>query len=61
MATSSIFNNIRITDDASCRSLVEAIESSEKAKKGEPAIPSNVKVLNTKEEILRFFGAKSES
>jgi hypothetical protein len=48
MATSSIFNNIRITDDASCRSLVDAIESSEKAKKGESIIPSNVKFLNTK-------------
>jgi hypothetical protein len=60
MATSSIFNNIRITNDASCRSLVEAIESSEKAKKRESVIPDNVKVLSTKEEIRKFFGGKSE-
>jgi hypothetical protein len=32
MATSSIFNNIRVKDAASCRRLVDAMESSMKAK-----------------------------
>jgi hypothetical protein len=31
MATSSIFNNIRIKDAASCRRLIDAMESSMKA------------------------------
>jgi hypothetical protein len=55
MATSSIFNSIRIVDEASCQSLLDAIDSSHKAKKKEARIPSNVKVVAGKEDIDKLF------
>jgi hypothetical protein len=61
MATSSIFNNIHIKDEASCRSLFEAIESSKAAKEKDTTIPSSVKVLTTKEEISELFKGKLKS
>jgi hypothetical protein len=51
VATSSIFTNIHITDEASRRSLLEAIESSRDAKKEEAVLPTDVRVVNSKDEI----------
>jgi hypothetical protein len=51
MATSSIFSNIHIKDEASCRSFLDAVESSEKAKPKQVRLPIKVKELKTKEEI----------
>ena len=55
MATSSIFNNIHIKDEASSRSFLDAVESSEKA--GLKIEPPKliIKELKTKEEISIFF------
>jgi hypothetical protein len=55
MATSSIFNSIHITDEGSCQALLDAIESSRKAKKREPRIPDNVRVVASKEGIDKLF------
>jgi len=55
MATSSIFSNIHIKDEASCRSFLDAVESSEKDKKKRVRIPVKVKELTTKEEVAAFF------
>jgi hypothetical protein len=55
MATSSIFNSIHIADEASCQALLDAIDSSRKAKKKEARIPSNVKVVVGKEDIDKLF------
>jgi hypothetical protein len=51
VATSSIFNSIHITDEASCQSLLDAIESSRKAKKKEAVLPKDVKVVDSKNEV----------
>jgi hypothetical protein len=58
MATSSIFSNIHIDDEASCRSLFEAIESSKAAKKKETVMPEGFKELTTREEISELFKGK---
>jgi hypothetical protein len=55
MATSSIFSNIHIKDEASCRSFLDAVESSEKAKSSRVRLPIKVKELKTKEEVSAFF------
>ena len=54
MATSSIFNNIQIKDEASCRSFLDAVESSEKASSTIEPPKVEVKELKTKEEIADF-------
>ena len=54
MATSSIFNNIHIEGEASCRSFLDAVESSEKASSKIKPPKVNVKELKTKEEIADF-------
>jgi hypothetical protein len=54
MATSSIFNSIQIKDEVSCRSLVNAIESSMKAKKLEIVMPEGVKELKG-DDLNDFF------
>ena len=54
MATSSIFNNIQIKDEASCRSFLDAVESSEKASSKIEPPKVEVKELKTKEEIADF-------
>jgi hypothetical protein len=54
MATSSIFRNITIDDDASCRSFLDAVESSMRAKKKELVMPKGVKVITDTEEIKKL-------
>ncbi|MDR0854101.1 MAG: hypothetical protein LBN34_07015 [Clostridiales Family XIII bacterium] len=46
MATSSIFNNIRITNNAQAESLVNAMEAAEKAAKESKRKPVKVKELD---------------
>jgi hypothetical protein len=55
MATSSIFHSVHITEEASCQSLLDAIDSSRKAKEERPELPNNIKVANRKEDIARLF------
>jgi hypothetical protein len=58
MATSSIFSNIQIRDEESCRSLADAIESSMRAKTKESSIPKGIKVVESVEEAKRIFAKR---
>jgi hypothetical protein len=55
MATSSIFNSVYIKGEDSCRSFLDAVESSEKTKEERVRLPINVKELKTREEIESVF------
>ncbi|MDR2162450.1 MAG: hypothetical protein LBO70_00675 [Clostridiales Family XIII bacterium] len=58
MATSSIFSNIHIKGEASCRSFLDAVESSEKTMPDRTRIPIKIKELKTKEDIKDAFKTK---
>jgi hypothetical protein len=58
MATSSIFSSIHIKDEASCRSLLDAMEAAEKAAENRVHRPINIKELKSKEEVKAFFKNK---
>ena len=55
MATSSIFSNVHIKGEDSCRDFLDAVESSEKTIPERVRIPVEVKELKTKEEIEAVF------
>ncbi|MDR1796727.1 MAG: hypothetical protein LBR44_04680 [Clostridiales Family XIII bacterium] len=55
MATSSIFSNIHITDEASCRAFLDAVEASEKAAKNQVRVPIKIRELTAEEEIAAVF------
>jgi hypothetical protein len=59
VATSSIFSNVHIKGEASCRSFLDAVEASEKTLPDRVRIPIKVKELKTKDEIERVFKANS--
>jgi len=56
MATSSIYTNIEIKDAEAAERLVFALEKSEELVKSLPPVRVDYRVLESKEEILRFFG-----
>ena len=55
MATSSIFNNIRVKDGVSCHSLLNAMEAAEKAAEGRNRKQVKIKELKSKEDAKEFF------
>jgi len=58
VATSSIFHNVHISGEASCRAFLDAVESSEKTVPKRVRLPIAVKELKTKEEIEAVFKKK---
>ncbi len=59
MATSSIFNNVKITDRKFCRSLIRAMEDSKKHNGKEVTLSRKVEELNV-EQIEKIFGEERE-
>lgn len=55
MATSSIYNNIKVTNKKFCRSLVNALEDSKENNGKNVAMSKPVKKIN-KEQIEKIFG-----
>ncbi len=55
MATSSIYNNIKVTDKKFCRSLVNALEDS-KANNGKTVVMSRPIKKMDKEQMEKIFG-----
>lgn len=59
MATSSIFNNIKVTDRRFCKSLVKALEDAKEVRCKEVIFSKSVKELN-KEQIIHIFGEEND-
>lgn len=55
MATSSIYNNIKVTDKKFCRSLVNALESSEEDNGKKVVMSRPAKKMN-REQMEKIFG-----
>lgn len=55
MATSSIFNNIKVTDKKFCHSLINAMEDSKENNGKKVVMSKPVEKLN-KEQIEKIFG-----
>ena len=55
MATSSIFENIHISDASEARSLLESLEEAERAAEGRARPLSKFKELKSEAEIEDFF------
>lgn len=55
MATSSIFNNIKVTDKRFCKSLVKALEDAKEVRCKEVVFSKSVKELNA-DQIISVFG-----
>ncbi len=59
MATSSIFNNVKIKDRKFCRSLIRAMEDSKKHNGKKVTLSRKVEELNV-EQIEKIFGEERE-
>lgn len=59
MATSSIFNNVKITDRKFCQSLIKAMEDSKEHNGKEVIFSRKVEDLNA-EQIAKIFGDENE-
>ena len=58
MATSSIFNNIKVTDKRLCKSLVKALEDAKEVRCKEVVFSKSVKELNA-DQIISVFGEEN--
>ena len=58
MATSSIFNNIKVKDKRFCKSLVKALEDAKEVRCKEVIFSKSVKALN-EDQIINIFGEEN--
>lgn len=58
MATSSIYNELRIKDKRSCENLLRTLESSKSAKVKPVVMSKKVHTVRTAEDFVKIFGDK---
>lgn len=56
MSTSSIFNNIKVTNKKFCRSLINAMEESRDIKSKDVVMRKQVDIITDKEKFKKIFG-----